>query len=108
MAKRHHSEMHHGMRMHHDKKFSNMYGDAQGNEHYAGIDERRRQEHQDGSMLNEDHMAIANMPQNVIMREYPREGGYIPDVLDDTIRGVDGQMARDNSQKMKHFKPHKY
>ena len=39
-------------------------------EHYAGHSERRRQESEDSSMIHEDHNAVANMPQNVIMRPY--------------------------------------
>jgi hypothetical protein len=77
-------------------------------EEYAGMDERRMQERADGAMLNEDHSAMANMPQQVIMREYPRLGGWTPENLDDTGRGVDRQIDADNAGKMKHFKPHKY
>lgn len=76
-------------------------------EYYAGDDERRRQERQDGSMLSEDHSAIANMPQMVVMREYPRTGPYLPEMLDDTIRGIDGQMDMDDGQRARHFKPKK-
>jgi hypothetical protein len=79
-----------------------------GPEYYAGEDPRRRQEAMDASMIHEDHQAPANMPQGVIMKPWPKEGGYMPEVLDDTIGGIDKQMSVDNAQKMRHFKPHKY
>ncbi len=75
--------------------------------HYAGHESRRHQEMHDAGMISEDHSAIANMPQNVMMKPYPKEGGYMPESLDDTIRGVDHQMGKDNSKKMAHLDPKK-
>lgn len=75
---------------------------------YAGYNGRRRLEHEDYNMIHEDHSAMSNLPQNVIMKAYPKEHGFTPEVLNDTIRGVDGQIGADNGKKMKHFKPHKY
>lgn len=77
------------------------------NEHFAGEAMRMTEEHRLGGMLHDDMHAIANMPQNVIMRDYPREIGYLPENLDDTIAGVDAQMQIDQSTKMRHFKPKK-
>lgn len=74
---------------------------------YAGVSERRAQERQDGSMLSEDHSAIANMPQNVIMREYPKEM-YASYELDDTIKGIDHQMRDDMKYKKSKSYPEKY
>lgn len=74
---------------------------------YAGMESRRRQEMQDAGMLREDHRAVANLPQEVIMRAYPKEHGYIPMGLDDTLRGVDGQMGLDHKKTMKHLHPEK-
>ena len=78
-----------------------------GSSYYDGMDSRRHQEHVDGSMLSEDHSAVANLPQGVVMRPFARAEGYLPDGLDDGITGVDRQMALDNSQKMRHFAPKK-
>ena len=76
-------------------------------EYYAGEESRRKQEHEDGGMIHEDHAAIANLPQNVMIKAYPKPGGYMPEDLDDTIRGIDGQMEMDNSKRRQHFKPKK-
>ncbi len=76
-------------------------------EYYAGEKSRRNQENEDAGMIREDHSAIANLPQNVMMKAYPRPGGYMPEDLDDTIRGVDDQMAMDNRLRMKTFAPKK-
>lgn len=74
---------------------------------YEGHEGRRRQEMMDGMMIKEDHSAIANMPQNVMIKDWPREGGYMPENLDDTLRGVDRQMDLDNSKKHSHLVPKK-
>ena len=85
MAKRHHSEG-----------------------HYAGAEGRRKQEMQDGGMISEDHSAIANMPQNVMMKPYPKEGNYMPEDLDDTIRGVDRQESADDRKRSSERAKSKY
>lgn len=80
-----------------------------GSDYYAGEDGRRTQEMEDAGMIKEDRSAIANMPQQWMLKPYPRGKGYLPgDMIDDTIRGVDAQEDADNSQKMRHLKPHKY
>jgi hypothetical protein len=76
--------------------------------YYEGETGRRTQEMQDGGMIREDRMAIANLPQEVMMKPYPKDGMYMPEGLDDTIRGVDMQMDADDRQRAKHNKPHKY
>lgn len=126
MKKRHHHKKHHGgMRMMmrdgmeamHDKM--DMMNDMDhmeriihrekkmGAEHYAGYDPRRRQEMRDAGMIHEDHHALANLPQQPIMKYYSTEG-YMPEGLDDTIRGIDNQMMADNPVRKGIFKPHKY
>jgi len=77
------------------------------NEFYAGMDARRRQEIEDMGMIHEDHRAIANLPQEVMIRPYPLTGPYNPEGLDDTIRGVDMQMDYDDEQRAGHFYPKK-
>lgn len=74
---------------------------------YAGVDARRRQEMQDAGMIYEDRNAVANLPQGVVMRPYPMAGGYLPEGIDDTLRGVDEQMAYDNAKRREHFFPKK-
>ena len=88
MAKRHHNSKHH-------EGF------------YEGIDERRHQEHADASMIPSGHGSHANMPGEVIMKEYSRPHGYSPENLDDTIHGIDNQIGHDNSQKHRGMKPTK-
>ena len=75
---------------------------------YAGHDARRSQEMRDAGMIHEDHSAIANMPQEVMMKPYPKDRDYLPDGLDDTIRGIDSQMDADSPKRKGIFKPHKY
>ncbi len=74
---------------------------------YAGMEPRRRRELEDAGMIHEDHRAIANLPQEVMMKPYPMTGPYLPEDLDDTIAGVDGQMDYDDSQRARHFYPKK-
>jgi len=115
MKKRHHHKSHgknHGHQMdameHMDKAERSMHRHMSlGEEHYAGYDPRRRQEMRDAGMIHEDHSALANLPQAPIMRYYSTQR-YMPEVLDDTIRGIDLQIDADDSQAMKQFKPHKY
>lgn len=50
-------------------------------------------------MIDEDHSAMANMPQGVVMKEYPKAaysnlGGY-----KDNIQGIDQRM-HDDARKM--------
>lgn len=76
--------------------------------YYSGHADRRHQEMQDGGMIREDHSAIANMPQEVMIKPYPAERDYMPEMIDDTIRGVDAQMGEEQSKRKAHFRPHKY
>ena len=56
----------------------------------------RRDEARDFAMLSEDRSAVANMPQQVVYRAWPRgyegerDGG-----ISDTITGIDDQMGAD-------------
>lgn len=76
--------------------------------YYSGYESRRHEEMRDSGMIHEDHRAIANLPQEVMMKPWPDAGGYEPEVLDDTIRGINEQKGADHGKMMKHFKPHKY
>lgn len=77
---------------------------------YEGVDERRRQEHADSMMISEDKGAVANLPQQVVMREWPSVGYTGFEGLDDTIRGVDQQMNDDarGGRKKTGSNPEKY
>jgi hypothetical protein len=74
---------------------------------YEGMESRRHQEMRDSGMIHEDHSAIANLPQHVMMKPYPKTGPYMPEGIDDTIRGIDHQMDYDDSQRKRHYAPKK-
>lgn len=76
-------------------------------EKYAGMEPRRRQELEDAGMLNEDHRAPYNIPQEAKYREYPPCGYGVPEIIDDTIRGVDAQIDYDAKKRRDHFRPQK-
>lgn len=122
MAKRHHSSRRsegsrhsegagHHRDMHNDEMRTQQDGGVIGHfknrDYYAGMDTRRRQEMEDAGMIHEDHRAIANLPQEVMIKPYPKTGPYLPEGLDDTINGVDRQMDFDDSQRARHFYPKK-
>ena len=75
---------------------------------YEGHDSRRRLEHEDSMMIREDHNEIANLPQHVVMRPYPKTGYYEDSYLDDTARGIDHQIDQDMKEKKMHMHPEKY
>lgn len=79
----------------------------EGNEYYAGAEPRRTQEMQDAGMIHENPNAIANMPQEVMIKPYPKTGPYNPEVLDDTLAGVDRQMDYDDGKRAMNFYPKK-
>lgn len=79
-----------------------------GDEFYAGYRGRTVQEHADYTMLNEDRNAIANMPQNVIMKMYPKINYSMQEGLNDDIRGVDYQINQDGKRQKKGEFPEKY
>lgn len=86
------------------RKFRAM-GDASG--FYAGMEPRRRQEMEDAGMIHEDQSKIANLPQYVMIKEYPKVGPYLSEGLEDSIAGVDHQMDYDDGKRREHFYPKK-
>lgn len=64
------------------------------NDYYAGMDSRRYTEMRDAGMISEDHNAVANLPQEVMMKEYPKTD-YFSYNLNDDIRGIDTQINDD-------------
>jgi hypothetical protein len=96
-----------------DEKKHNKFG-ARGNsgfnavsDKYDGYAARRTQEMQDGGMIREDMRSIANLPQEVMIKPYPKTGPYLPEGLNDDISGIDKQMDFDDSQRRAHFFPKK-
>lgn len=79
-----------------------------GDEFYAGYKGRTVQEHMDYTMLREDRTAIANMPQQVIMKMYPKVNYSMDEGLNDDIRGIDYQMDQDGKRQKKGPYPEKY
>jgi hypothetical protein len=78
-----------------------------GDEFYAGMAGSKKQQRADASMIQKDMSAIANMPQNVVMKEYPQVDYAYYD-LNDTITGIDYQMKADMKGKKKGPMPEKY
>lgn len=120
MAKRHHSSKakHHKVARHHSSHhqgFEDRMHEHEGMEryehhsrmHHSGLEDgrhggrsvyepsERAMEHRAGMMISEDHRAIANMPQHVVYREYPRGRMYLNTNLDDTMSGIDMQQSED-------------
>lgn len=77
-------------------------------EHYAGYDARRRREIEDGNMLNENHSAIANMPQEVKYHNWPSNPFGARYRLNDSIVGIDVQIRDDMTQEKDKAFPEKY
>lgn len=65
---------------------------------YEGYDERRRQEHEDFEMMGSSR-GHSNMPEEVVMKDYPKADDYAPEHLDDTMRGIDKQRKEDSKRK---------
>ena len=75
---------------------------------YAGSGMRREQEARDFSMISENKSAVANMPQEVVYKAWPKAGHYASYDLDDTIRGIDEQMNGDGAGMKRHKSRSKY
>ena len=97
--------------MHNDERMHDSEPERSGPYHYDrqadGMMSRRRSEMRDAGMIHEDRSQIANLPQEVMMKPYPKNGPYMPEGLDDTIRGVDHQMDYDDSKRRSHNVPKK-
>lgn len=77
------------------------------NESYAGESARRTQEMEDAGMIRENRNEIANLPQEVMIKAYPKSYNYMPEDLDDTIRGIDKQINLDDSKRNAKLNPKK-
>jgi len=77
-------------------------------EDYAsGLRARDRMESEKDGMIRENHAAIANLPQEVMIKPYEMVGPYMPEGIDDTIRGADRQMDDNDKQRSRYFSPKK-
>jgi hypothetical protein len=76
--------------------------------YYDGIENRRSLETQDSYMIREDHSKIANLPQEVMIKDWPRGYSYMGEPLDDSISGIDRQLSKDDGMRNKLMNPHKY
>lgn len=61
-----------------------------------------------GGMLSENKGAVANMPQEVVYRAYPKGMEDFDAQLDDTMAGIDAQMREDYAKAKKNIKPMRY
>ena len=77
-------------------------------EYYAGKEMRDRMDYDSGMMIREDKGAIANLPQNVMIKAYPSVGGYNNYNVADTIMGIDTQMRDDSRKEKTERYPEKY
>lgn len=76
-------------------------------EQVAGTDPRRTDEMESAGMIRNDVRAIANLPQEVMIKPYPKTGPYLPEGLDDTMAGIDRQMDYDDDKRRDSFYPKK-
>lgn len=76
---------------------------------FHGDYERRTKAMEQGGMIGNDESQIANVPQSVVYRAYPRTYSGMPDdSYNDTMDGIDRQMDKDDSQARKFMNPKKY
>jgi len=60
----------------------------------------------DGDMIGST-AGFANMPQNLVMKLYPKEVSKLPVNLNDGMSGIDGQIGKDVSVAKKNLEPKK-
>lgn len=71
-------------------------------------DSEYRQEEKDAGMIKSDHSKMANLPTEVMFKEYPPCPAYMDWEMEDNIKGIDRQQSEDNSARHRGFDPHKY
>ena len=79
-----------------------------GSGEYEGPDSRRKQEAKDFNMFHLNSDEVANMPQQVMYKPWPKAGHYSDYGLDDTIGGIDKQMDEDGETMRRHLQKGKY
>ena len=60
------------------------------------------------SMIKSGVGSHANMPQTVIMKDWPKMPYGLTSSIDDTITGIDRQLGNNNPSSQGVFKPKKY
>ena len=75
--------------------------------YYDGRADRRMQEARDAGMISENPSAIANLPQEVMIKSWPQGGAYLPEPLNDSISGVNKQMNEDAISRKSGYNPEK-
>jgi len=76
-------------------------------EFYSGYDQMHKQEKADSGIIHEDRKAMANLPQEFMVKPYPKVYGNLDGYLDDTIRGIDDTI-KENTPHGTSFVPKKY
>ena len=95
-----------GMKKYEARMKKDRRDESMGMEEYESRKNRRRWE--DSGMINEDKSAMANLPQNVMMKEYPKFKYGLNEYLNDTQSGIDEQIYDDMSQMKRHLSKEKY
>lgn len=70
------------------------------------MDPRRRFENMGYDMIKEDPNCIANLPQNVMMKTYPRTRGFMP-ILGEEDHALEMQLDRDEMESHDQISPRK-
>ena len=47
-----------------------------------------------GEMISKDMSKMANLPQEVMIKEYPKVNSYLPEDYNDSISGIDSQIGQ--------------
>ena len=81
---------------------------SRANREKNSMDPRRYQEMRDAGMIQEDHKATANLPQDVKYHAWPANDDYPRYGLDDTIKGIDKQERQDYDKMERHLQKGKY
>lgn len=79
------------------RKYDSKSSDRVGAGKYEGMERRKSLESADFGMFGENRSEFANMPRELVLKEFPKAGRYSDYGLDDTIRGINRQMSKDGS-----------
>jgi len=80
------------------RKYAGMPKGSAGAGSYEGLESARNMERRDSMMISEDRSAVANLPQQVVYKAWPRGGSYATGDYNDTISGVNEQMSADSNK----------
>lgn len=69
---------------------------------YEGAEKRKSLESADFGMFGENHSSFANMPRELVLKEFPKGGHYSDYGLDDTISNINRQMNDDGAGMKRH------